>query len=229
MAVVAVHQPNYLPWLGYFAKIARADEFVFFDDVQFSKGGYTNRTRIDNGGEPEWLTVSVKVSLGDRIDQVSISNPAWPREHTDRLRERYKGFAFVDVFLEEYTSVLKTVEPSSLSETNIALIEWMAKRLGITVQFSRSSGLGFKELKADDRLIALVSKIDPGGTYLSGRGGAKYQDETKFTDAGIELIYTAFEEPSYRKKHIGGLSAADAIILLGWETASKLIRQGNGV
>src|SRR3546814_3690829 len=86
--IVAIHQPNYLPWLGYFHKIARADVFVFLDDVQFSKNGYTNRVRILGDGAARWLTIPAAVHLGDPIGAVRPARPDWCRseEHTSELQ-----------------------------------------------------------------------------------------------------------------------------------------------
>ena len=72
MRVVAIHQPNYLPWLGYFAKISEADEFVFLDDVQYSKNSYTNRVKVLHADKPRWLTVPVSFRYGDTLSLIHI-------------------------------------------------------------------------------------------------------------------------------------------------------------
>ena len=87
MTLIAIHQPNYLPWLGYFEKIRRADVFVFLDDCQFSKGSYTNRVRI---GQGEWLTLPVSNSFGAAINETKIADPDWLEKHLARLEETYK-------------------------------------------------------------------------------------------------------------------------------------------
>ena len=79
--IVAIHQPNYAPWLGYFAKMARADVFVFLDDVQYTKNSYINRVQIDAGGTARWLTVPVSFSFRDPINRVRAANENWPRAH----------------------------------------------------------------------------------------------------------------------------------------------------
>ncbi len=92
MTIVAIHQPNYLPWLGYFAKMARADVFVFLDDVQFSKQSYINRVQIlRDDGCSRWLTVPVHVSLGQAINEVRPAKAGWARAHLDTLRGAYKA------------------------------------------------------------------------------------------------------------------------------------------
>ena len=101
-------------------------------------------------------------------------------------------------------------------------------RLGISCRFEASSQFATDGLSSDDRLAALVAAIDPEGTYLSGRGGAGYQDPAKFAAAGLELRYTDFEHPSYdqgRPDFVEGLSIVDAVFHLGWKGASDLILQ----
>jgi hypothetical protein len=95
---VAIHQPNYLPWLGYFAKMARASVFVFLDDAQFPKGSYVNRVRV-GAAESTWLTVPVNVTLGESIASTRIARSDWARAHRDRLLQLYRSAAaFKDVW-----------------------------------------------------------------------------------------------------------------------------------
>src|ERR1043165_5716491 len=92
-AIVAIHQPNYFPWLGYFAKMARSDAFVFLDDVQYSKNSYINRVQIKG---KEWLTVPVSHHLGDPINRVQCADPRWRAKHLDKLRATYAKTAHFD-------------------------------------------------------------------------------------------------------------------------------------
>ena len=89
--IVAIHQPNYLPWLGYFYKIARADVFVFLDDAQYSKNSYTNRVQVSEPGGAKWLTVPVSYNFGDLISDVRPAVPDWPSRHMDTIRNYYRS------------------------------------------------------------------------------------------------------------------------------------------
>ena len=224
--IVAIHQPNYAPWLGYFAKMARADVFVLLDDAQYTKNSYINRVQVDAGGAARWLTVPVSYRFGDPIGRVRAANENWPRAHCDTLRTLYAGapsFAAVWPWLAERYEALPALE---LSASNQALIAALAERLGIRAKLCRASGLGAGAAKGDDRLIALVQACGTGAAYLSGRGGDKYQDPAKFAAAGVALAYNDFAHPTYDQGHepfVSGLSILDALFRLGWERTAGLV------
>jgi hypothetical protein len=226
--IVAIHQPNYLPWLGYFAKIARADVFVFLDDVQYTKGGYTNRVQILAEAGPRWLTVPVGAHLGDAIRAVRPSRPDWARAHADCLRNTYRTAAHFQATWPELRDLLLAAPYPDLAEGNAWLIVALCQRLGLSCAFRRSSEFAAQGT-ADERLVELVRAVDPAGAYLSGRGGAKYQDPAKFAAAGLGFSYLEFSLPEY-PQHVlppsgftPGLSLVDAILNLGWEGAARLL------
>jgi hypothetical protein len=224
--VVAIHQPNYLPWLGYFYKIASADVFVFLDDVQFSKNSYTNRVKILAGTDPRWLTVPVSFQFGDAISSVMPSAEDWPSRHLSTLQGFYAGApAFRDVW-PRIKEMFTGVPRANLAAINRYLVEAVCGELGIRRRFLASSDLPVKDKAGDDRLIALVQTVCTGGTYLSGRGASGYQDPEKFTKAGLGFAYTDFQHPSYeqgRKPFEPGLSILDPVFRLGWAGTSELL------
>ncbi len=224
--VVAIHQPNYAPWLGYFHKIRRADVFVFLDDAQFSKNGYINRVRIDDRGAARWLTIPVRVSLGDPINRVVPAGADWARAHRDTLRQCYGRAPAFGAIWSELCAMYESLAKGDIAASNETLVEAIARRLGLGCRFVRASQFGLDAQKADDRLIALVKAVAPGAAYLSGRGGAKYQDPAKFAAAGIPLVATDFVETAYDQGHAGfvaGLSVLDALFRLGWDATAELL------
>lgn len=227
MTVVAIHQPNYLPWLGYFHKIARADVFVFLETVQFSKGSYTNRVQILRDAKPAWLTQPIVQGLGRPIVSVVFAEPDWPRRHLDALHGAYRTApAFREVF-PTLEALLLGAPIDSLAAANRHLIEGIAAVLNLAPRFVRDGALGVGDFERDDRLVALVEAVAPGAVYLSGKGGASYQDETKFAGAGIALRYTAFTPRPYPQMGGGafvpGLSIVDALFSLGIEGTRALV------
>lgn len=224
--IVAVHQPNYLPWLGYFAKMARADLFVFLDDVQFSKGSYTNRVQIARGGQPVWLTVPVRHDFGAAISAVEIARADWVRAHADALRQAYRHarcFKEVSAELEPWLAVAS----GRLAIVNMHLIERIALRLGLAARILASSSLGIASDTPDARLADIVDRIAPGGTYISGGGGAKYQSDEVFASRGVRLDYSDFRPEPYERSgedFIPGLSIVDALFHLGFEATAALVR-----
>ena len=231
MTTVAIHQPNYLPWLGYFYKMAQSDVFVFLDDAQFSKNSYINRSRILGPGGPRWLTLPVSYGFGDAIASVRVAETEWRSRHLDSLLTSYRS---ARCFREVWPAVQKLydgIPDGGLASINRRLVEGLATRLGISCRFEASSQFATDGLTSDDRLVALVAVIDRQGTYVSGRGGAGYQDPAKFAAAGLKLRYSDFEHPTYDQSgspFVEGLSVVDAICHLGWKGASELILRGKG-
>ena len=228
MTTVAVHQPNYLPWLGYFAKMARADVFVFLDDVQFSKQSYINRVQILGHNGSRWLTVPVRVSLGQAIKEVRPAKAGWARAHLDTLRGFYKAAPAFRSVWPDIEEIYGRLANGDLASNNRQLIENIAARLDLSPDFRASSEFATGAAASDDRLIAIVRAIAANGTYLSGKGGANYQDPVKFARAGFSLDYVEFSHPSYAQntnEFVAGLSVLDAVFHLGWDRAAALVRQ----
>jgi WbqC-like protein family len=226
MRLIAIHQPNYAPWLGYFHKMARADLFILLDDVQFSKGSYTNRVQIANGGAARWLTVPVRHVFGTPIKGIALARADWMRAHLDTLRASYRHAGHFDEVWPEVSALYTGLPQSSLAQANAALIARIAERMGISTPMQAASSIDVGSAAGDDRLIAICRRIGADVAYLSGRGGTKYQDEAKFAAAGIPLHYTTFEQPRYSQgcvDFVSGLSALDAVFHLGWKGAAALV------
>jgi len=223
--IVAIHQPNYLPWLGYFAKMAQADIFVFLDDVQFSKGSYTNRVQIARNGVPAWLTLPVRHDFGAPICKIEIAKADWSESHRSALSQAYRNARHFSSVWPEIEGWL-TAADCSLSDVNIGLIRRFASRLGIETRLLTSSTLGIDADVADERLAKIVGTLAPGGTYLSGAGGAKYQSDDTFRAHGLSLGYSTFKPLPYARSgeaFLPGLSIIDAVAHLGWDDTSALL------
>ncbi len=217
--IIAIHQPNYIPWFGYFAKIAQADIFVFLDDVQFSKNSYTNRVQVLNGERRHWLTVPVHVKLGHAIDEVHPAKKNWIGSHQDTLVNFYRRASAYREVWPSLRAAYDSLPEADLAAINCSLIESVARNLELPCRFVRSSELGTGEVSSDERLAEIAAKIAPGGTYLSGSGGANYQQAETFDAHGITLRYSQFTHPNYEQgdgQFESGLSIIDAILRLGW-------------
>lgn len=226
VSVVAVHQPNYAPWLGYFHKIARADHFVFLDNVQFSKLNYTNRVQIARDGPARWLTQPVRRRFGQMICDVQFADAGWPGKHLDALRGTYGQAACFRDAWDAVVSIYEAIPPGGLAIVNQFIIESLARKLGLTSAFCRASDHTVGDMRPEDRIVALVGAVAPGAGYLSGRGGGKYQDPEKFAAAGVRLRYVSFEHPIYPRGDADfhpGLSILDVVFHLGWEATRSLI------
>jgi len=226
---IAIHQPNFLPWLGFFAKMARSDIFVLLDDVQFSKGSFTNRVRIGGaGGEARWLTVPVRHAFGAPISSVETARPDWARAHREILLARYRHAAAFAAVWPEVEAFLLSPLPDRLAPMNEMFIRLAAGRLGFAGRVVRASEIGVPiGDQPEARLAAIVARLAPSGTYLSGAGGANYQDPQIFAASGIALEYVGFAPTPYPTGGIPfepGLSILDAVFHAGWEFCAGLVK-----
>lgn len=227
--VVAVHQPNFLPWLGYFDKLARCDVFVLLDNVQFPKksGTWMNRVRLLVAGEPAWVTIPVVRAYHGlrRIDEMRIdeSRP-WRRKLLLTIEQSYRRAPHFEATMPLVTEVVMHEGPM-LADYNEAGVRRLAATVGLdTAKCVRASSLGVTAT-ATDRLIEITQKLG-GGSYLAGGGAGGYQEDDKFTAAGVRLCYQAFEHPSYpqltaRPHH--GLSIVDALMHRGADETARLL------
>ncbi|HEY7609104.1 MAG TPA: WbqC family protein [Alphaproteobacteria bacterium] len=223
--IVAIHQPNYFPWLGYFRKIAAADIFIFLDDAQYTKNSYINRVQIAAPAGARWLTAPVSYAFGDPINRVRFARADWRRAHLDALHGAYaKAAAFRGVW-RRMSEIYASLPVGNLAAANAAAITALAAELGFQREFRLASTLGV-DARGDARLAGLVRAVAPGGVYLSGGGGAKYQSEETFAAAGLTLRYADFVHPRYEQGREGftpGLSVLDAVFHLGWRGAAELV------
>lgn len=217
--LVAIHQPNFFPWLGYFDKIRRADVLVLLDDVDYPRSGsggmgsWCNRVRIAIQAEPRWITCPLKrMPLGSPIRAAEIDdNQPWRRKFIATLKANYArapGFEPAMALLHP----LIEAPTSNLAAFNIAAIGSIARHLGIEGRLVRQSELPH-EGKATELLISLVKAV--GGTaYLAGGGAGGYQEDQLFTAAGVNLVYQSFIPKPYGPPDafLPGLSVIDYLM-----------------
>jgi hypothetical protein len=223
--ILGIHQPNFLPWLGYFYKMARSDHFIFLDTVPFTKGGYTNRVKTKSAAGAKWLTVPVltKGKLGQPIMEVPCNTESnWQKKTLASLEANYRKCPHYSLYGPEIVQIISAAG-ENLAATNIELIQYMARQLGISTPTTRSSEMHV-EGKATDLLISLCRKLN-ADVYLSGAGGVKYQEEEAFRADGIDVRYSDFEHPVYAQQFgefTPGLSIVDLLFNCGPESASVL-------
>ena len=228
--MVAIHQPNFFPWLGYFNKIAWADLFIVLDNVQFPKKGgtYSNRVQLVVNGQAAWVTMPVVRAYHGlrRINEMQINNATpWRAKSLKTIRMNYSRALFFEVVFPFLTELVNNLT-DNLVEYNLFAISSLAASLGIeTSKLILSSALTV-EGHATDLLISIV-KVVGGTTYLCGGGAPRYQQDERFVEAGIELVYQNFEHPVYPQSNtqefIPGLSIIDALMNCGFEGTKALV------
>ena len=226
--LVGIHQPNFMPWLGYFYKISKSDVFIFLDDVQFIKTGsnYTNRVSLNIAGESKAVTIPIQRTSGvQNINMTKILDERWKKKLIGTIQANYAKSKY---FKENKDFIFELINFKSdcLSTYNINFIESISKRLDFDTEFIRSSEFKL-HTNSTQRLIDLIQRVN-GSRYLSGSGGDNYQDTQLYVDNGIELIYTKVPKFEYKQnqteKFIAGLSIIDAIFNIGIDK----VKRGNG-
>ena len=217
--LVAIHQPNFFPWFGYFDKIRRADAFVFLDEVAYPRkgsggmGSWVNRVQLCVQGSAKWVTCPVKrARLGTSILAVEIDDgQAWRTKLKKTLIANYGRAMHFDETMTFLRPLIENPE-SNLAAFNMAAIQAIAVRLGVATQFRRQSDLAYKGA-GTSLLISLVKEMG-GDSYLAGGGASGYQEDDAFVDAGIELIYQSFVPHPYgdRERFLPGLSIIDYLM-----------------
>ena len=189
----AVVQSSYIPWKGYFDLIASVDEFILYDDVQYTRRDWRNRNRIKTRHGLRWLTIPVhtKGRYHDAIDRIEVSDPDWPDRHWETIRQAYSGAPCFDVFRDELEDLYRKTRESLLTRVNERFVRAICRLLGISTPISRSDGHAASAGRTG-RLVALCQRA--GAThYVSGPSAKGYLEEGLFAEAGIEVSYVDYE------------------------------------
>lgn len=227
---VAIHQPNFVPWLGYFYKIHKCDVFVLLDNVQFTKNGFTNRNRIKTPQGELWLTIPVVQSgkFGQDIDQCKVfSHQQAFTKILKTVEANYRKTPGFKLYFEGFSNILNSAD-DSLCELNVSLIEWVNSVLGITTKMIRSSELKDITGENTERLVSICQNLK-ADAYLAGLGAKKYQDDELFHKAGLEIITTPFKYPVYTQPwgdFMPGLSVLDVLFNCA-EKAPEVLRNAH--
>lgn len=229
--ICAIHQPNFFPWMGYFNKIARADVFVFLNQVDYEKSGhsmqcYTNRVAILENGKPEWIHCPVVREHGPQaICDVKINNQQdWRSELKRRIENSYKNAEFYEE-VSEYIFSLLDFKSDNISDYNIAVIENLTKMFGLQTKIVKQTELN--TTRHSTSLLIEIAQAVGCDSYMFGGGGSKYQDETLFEHSGIKLISQSFSMPVYHqaaKEFVSGLSIIDTLFWCGFEQTANLLQ-----
>lgn len=225
--VVSAHQPHFLPWLGYFNKVAKSDVFVWLENVQFRKNYFQNRTKIKVGENEFWLTVPVKkASLETHILDIQIDNSKNYRKLAKTLSNTYSKAPYFSEIFPDIQKILET-NNTNLNELNLRLFMFFIDGLQIDTKIIRSSELQLQSEDPNDRLIELCQKLD-ATSYIAGKGGANYMNKDLFDQQNIHILWQQFpvseiQYPQKGKNFLMGLSIVDALFNIGFDNTRDLI------
>jgi hypothetical protein len=228
--VVAMMQPTYLPWIGYFELMDKSDLFVFLDDVQFSKGGWQQRNKIKTPHGPEWLTiptVSVPQTL-QRINEVQIdqSQRNWAAKHLRAFKLYYQKAPYFEQYFAALSQFYRTPW-ARLQDFTVHMILWIKGQLNINTPCITSSSLDIATT-GNQRLIDICRKVGIFRFYDTA-GAAAFIDSEEMAREGVEMIFQDYPHPVYTQQHGEFLPHMCALDLLFNEgpRSLEIIRSGS--
>lgn len=212
---VAIHQPNYIPWIGYFDKMAKSDIFVFLDTVEYTHGGVINRNKIRIKDGWAWLTVPVKKEDSSKaIMDVRFSDDYWWKKHWIALGGSYSKSEYFSEYSGYFEKLYESKKYTQISELNIDIIQYLARAFDINVKFIKASDLVINpELHKNELLLDILQKL--GATeYIAGTGCKSYMEDNIFTDNSISVTYNEFKPFEYKQRWVGFEPYLSAVDLL---------------
>lgn len=222
-----IHQPNYLPYLGYFHKIKHCDLFVVYDTAQYVRRRFDNRNRIKGANGPVWLTVPLHNghSLQKRICEMRLPpDDHWKRKHLRTMETEYRNAPHLARYLPGIRQIYEAPH-TGLADLSMALIRFEMDALGISTPVVKATSLGLDlSLTATAMLIAMLQAVG-ADEYLAGPSGPKYMDMDLMARSGIRVEIQAFRHPVYRQLHgdfVPGLAALDLLFNVGEDSRNLL-------
>ena len=197
---MAIVQSNYIPWKGYFDLINLVDEFVLFDDMQYTRRDWRNRNLIKTPAGLKWLTipVAVKGNYFQKIRDTRISDPGWARKHWQSIVHSYSKAKHFTLYRDVFEQLYLGTEETFLSRVNYLFLTAICKILGVNTKFSWSEDYISTEGKTE-RLVSICKQAG-ATTYISGPAARDYLEETLFNDAHIFVEYMDYSSyPEYKQ------------------------------
>jgi WbqC-like protein family len=227
---IAINQPTYLPWMGYFDLIDQVDLFVILDNVQFVKQSWQQRNRIRAGNGLQWLTVPVvfRGRLGQLIKDVQIRDPGFARDHIRAIELAYRRAAFFPQYFPALAQRVELLREGLLLNLNSGLIGWALETLKIETPLVFASSLGV-DGKRTELLVNICEAV--GATeYLSPIGSAEYllSEQDVLRRRGVDIWFQNYEHPQYRQVFAPFQPFASVIDLIFnyGEEAAEILRSG---
>ncbi|MCP4275702.1 MAG: WbqC family protein [Gammaproteobacteria bacterium] len=223
---VVISQSMYFPWVGVLEQLRNSDIFVHYDDVQFSKGSFTNRVQLKTNSGIRWLTLPLhELSLGQRIDEVLIDDAKdWRGRHREMLRQAYFKAPYRDEMLKLVDDVF------SISTTNLSQIAQQSMmvladyfKIGSCVKVCNAADVGISG-RGSQRVLDIVGSLG-GDSYITGHGAKNYLDHELFERQGVDVYYMDYKCVPYPQLHgdfTPYVTALDLVANCGVEGASYI-------
>ena len=203
--IISIHQPNYIPWIGYFEKIFLSDIFIFFDNVQMPKNkSFVSRSKLVNQNNAFWLTIPIKKEGLKTIAEAEIVNNFWKKKHLSTIHHAYSKSSFYNNNFNKFSKILLSSDTGYIAELNIKIINLLLEILDIKAKVFRASELNLKTSGASS--IYEIIKIFGADTYLSGDGigSLKHMDYQKLEKLNINLKFVNTDLKNYYSQYKNG-------------------------
>lgn len=230
--IVAIHQPEHLPWMGFFNKMMNADKLVILDNVQYRKRYFQNRNQILVNGEKKYVGVPVNIdnyrqkTIADMQIYLDTEVP-WKNKYLKTIEYNYKHHPFFEEYFPFFENLLGE-DISSLYEFNMEIIRYFAQKLGINTEIVKASELFPSGEKSD--LILDIAKKSGADVYLSGPSGRDYMELDKYRKESMGVWFNDFEHPIYMQKgteqFIPYLSTLDLLMNVGEKQGRSILSGG---
>lgn len=215
--IAAIHQPQFLPWLGYFDKMKKADAFCYLDNVQYKKNEWQNRNQIKSSNGRTWITVPVQYRFPQKIYEVKVNNRTdWKKKHLLTIASCYGKSNFFKEYISFFQEMYN-LNWDRLVDLNIYGSEQLRQIFGISLEkVVVASKLELSD-HPTDRLIDICHVLGCD-TYLSGSGGRNYLELERFQARGVKVVFQDFEPPLYTQRfgeYLSHLSVIDWLFNCG--------------
>src|SRR5262245_59676938 len=226
---VAIVQSNYIPWKGYFDLIRSVDEFVLYEDMQYTRRDWRNRNRIKTAAGPCWLTIPVEVKgkYFQKIKDTRVSDAGWSREHWNSLQHHYGRAPFFRALRDAVEPLYREPCGPFLSDINRPFLTALCDLLGIRTRLTWSSDYELAEERTE-RLVAICQQAQ-ATEYLSGPAAREYMDESAFARAGVAVTWMDYsgyaEYPLLYPPFDHYVSVLDLLFMVGPEAAPTYLRR----
>lgn len=212
--VYSCHQPNFIPWIGFFHKILSSDIFVILDEVQYTKNSVANRNSIRTSNGSSYVNVPISKKINNssffKYNEAKIAFEDWYVKPLKSIYQNYNRSEYFNLYFDKLSDLFKI---GNFCKMNIEFIYFIKKELEINTEIILMSNIG-EDLGKNNDLIISIGKSISANSYLSGNGAKKYNDIDKFNDEGIELVYQKYTPVNYKQLHspfIENLSIIDLL------------------
>lgn len=219
---IAISQSNYIPWKGYFDFINTVDEFVLYDDVQYTKRDWRNRNQIKTPHGLKWLTIPVSASRSHKINEVEVADQNWNIDHWKIIHHLYSKASHFEVYANEIEALYKSARYSRLSDINYHFLKGINDLLGIKTPLTWSTD--YKASGSPSERLAGICKQAGAEIYVTGPAAKNYLDTELFEDQGIQIEWMSYEDYRMYPQIYGTFEHAVSIIDLLLNTGEDAIQ-----